>query len=165
MFTPGFTTVLRNKLNFKLFYQNWLEFPQYFVEFQRYFMEIGCDLLNFERTFDLLCETANRNSTSKNWSRASGGKYLKFFDIISYPISCHSWRYYIISHILEIFGILYTVKISIFHIYIPHIFISPKMMEILYPVIYPTLGYYIRYRYEKIYIFPTTGIGQLYRAQ
>ena len=86
----------------------------------------------------------------------SGGKYLKFFDIISYPISCHSWRYYIISHILEIFGILYTVKISIFHIYIPHIFISPKMMEILYPVIYPTLGYYIRYRYEKIYIFPTT---------
>ena len=33
-------------------------------------------------------------------------------------------------------------------------------MEILYPVIYPTLGYYIRYRYEKIYIFPTTGFDQ-----
>ena len=33
----------------------------------------------------------------------------------------------------------------------------PKISKILYPKIYPYQGYYIRYRYEKIYIFPTTG--------
>ena len=32
----------------------------------------------------------------------------------------------------------------------------PKISKILYPKIYPYQGYYIRYRYEKIYIFPTT---------
>ena len=34
-----------------------------------------------------------------------------------------------------------------------------RISRILYHIIYPTKRYYIRYRYAKTYIFPTTGYG------
>ena len=40
-----------------------------------------------------------------------------------------------------------------------------RILRILYHIIYPTKRYYIRYRYAKTYIFPTTDFSYMYTQQ